>query len=102
MSGKPVAVVTGGAGFIGSHMVDLLLDFRTWPVEKPLNGQAHSGPTPARARTIILTTHQAHLAERLAETTLTMRAGTKMTSPGFNVKSRSTRPCSIIFLISTI
>jgi len=26
MSGKPIAVVTGGAGFIGSHMVDLLVD----------------------------------------------------------------------------
>ena len=26
MSDKPVAVVTGGAGFIGSHMVDALLD----------------------------------------------------------------------------
>lgn len=26
MSTKPIAVVTGGAGFIGSHMVDLLID----------------------------------------------------------------------------
>ena len=25
MTGKPVAVVTGGAGFIGSHMVDAAL-----------------------------------------------------------------------------
>src|SRR5512147_2853876 len=26
MSAKPVAVVTGGAGFIGSHMVDVFVD----------------------------------------------------------------------------
>lgn len=26
MSNKPIAVVTGGAGFIGSHMVDILVD----------------------------------------------------------------------------
>jgi ABC-type multidrug transport system ATPase subunit len=63
------------------HMVELLLDFRTWPVETPLLAQPNSATdpeaTPAlRARTIILTTHQAHLAEPLAESTLTMRAGT--------------------------
>jgi len=60
------------------HMVDLLLDFRTWPVERP--AEPHStesnSPAPAAGRTIVLTTHQAHLAEPLAETTLTMRAGT--------------------------
>ena len=26
MKTNPIAVVTGGAGFIGSHMVDLLID----------------------------------------------------------------------------
>ena len=55
------------------HMVDLLLDFRTWPVESP----PESGVTgvAARGRTVILTTHQPKLAEPLAEMTLTMRAG---------------------------
>ena len=46
-----------------TQMVDLLADFRTWPV--PDGG----------ARTILLTTHQARLAEPLADTTLTMRNG---------------------------
>jgi ABC-type multidrug transport system ATPase subunit len=46
-----------------AHMVELLADFRTWPV--PGGG----------SRTIMLTTHQAHLAESIADTTLTMRAG---------------------------
>ena len=52
------------------HMVELLRDFRTWPV-----GGAATNGTGYYARTIILTTHQAHLAEPLAETTVTMRAG---------------------------
>jgi ABC-type multidrug transport system ATPase subunit len=50
------------------HMVDLLLEFRTWPVA-PRSG----GIKPAR--TLIVTTHQAKLAEPLADTTLTMRSG---------------------------
>ena len=49
------------------HMVELLADFRTWPVA-PVNGVAGS-------RTIVLTTHQAHLAQPLAENTLHMRSG---------------------------
>jgi ABC-type multidrug transport system ATPase subunit len=60
------------------HMVELLLDFRTWPVESPLpNGNRNSPPAahPIRGRTIILTTHQAKLAEPLADTTLTMHGG---------------------------
>ena len=45
------------------QMVDLLADFRTWPV-------AGGGK-----RTIVLTTHQATLAEGLADRTLTMAGG---------------------------
>ena len=49
------------------HMVELLKDFLTWPVES-----ANSGLS---GRTIILTTHQAHLAQPLAQATLIMSAG---------------------------
>jgi ABC-type multidrug transport system ATPase subunit len=52
------------------HMVALLLDFRTWPVVGAANEQG------TRGRTIILTTHQAKLAEPLADTVLTMKTGT--------------------------
>jgi ABC-type multidrug transport system ATPase subunit len=52
------------------HMVELLMEFRTRPVSTAAAEQGAGG------RTIILTTHQAHLAGPLAETTLTMRAGT--------------------------
>lgn len=45
------------------QMVELLADFRTWPV-------AGGG-----ARTIILTTHQASLAEPIADRTIMMRQG---------------------------
>lgn len=45
------------------HMVELLADFRTWPV------------AGGSARTIILTTHQASLAEPIADRTITMRQG---------------------------
>ena len=52
------------------HMVELLLDFRTWPVVGSTPGDGFKG------RTIVLTTHQAKLAEPLADTTLVMRSGT--------------------------
>jgi ABC-type multidrug transport system ATPase subunit len=49
-------------------MVTLLADFRTWPIT--------SGPLAGIGkRTIILTTHQAHLGAPIADTTLTMQAG---------------------------
>ena len=59
------------------HMVELLLDFRTWPVATPPEspGVPGSGEPAPRARTVILTTHQPKLAEPLAETTLIMKAG---------------------------
>jgi ABC-type multidrug transport system ATPase subunit len=60
------------------HMVELLMDFRTWPVERaPSHAQPNANPG---VRTIILTTHQAHLAESLVDRTLTMRAGSIVSS----------------------
>jgi ABC-type multidrug transport system ATPase subunit len=58
------------------HMVELLREFRTWPVD---------GADNPRQRTIILTTHQAHLADRLAEATVTMRAGALVSIQGAGV-----------------
>jgi ABC-type multidrug transport system ATPase subunit len=58
------------------HMVELLMEFRSRPLRGTSTGQG------ARGRTIILTTHQAHLAEPLADTTLTMRAGTILSIVG--------------------
>jgi ABC-type multidrug transport system ATPase subunit len=46
------------------HIVELLADFRTWPIQGSSAG-----------RTIILTTHQAHLAESIADLTLTLARG---------------------------
>ena len=58
-----------------AQMVELLADFRTWPIA-PLNGVA-------RARTIILTTHQAHLAAPLNHDTITMQAGAILSNSSF-------------------
>lgn len=46
------------------HMVELLADFRTWPLSGSAGG-----------RTIVLTTHQAHLAAPIADRTLTIERG---------------------------
>ena len=51
------------------HMIELLADFRTWPV--PGGG----------SRTILITTHQAALAQPLADNILTMRNGQILDAP---------------------
>ena len=42
MPGRPLAVVTGGAGFIGSHAVDLLVErgFRVHVIDSMAGGRA--------------------------------------------------------------
>jgi ABC-type multidrug transport system ATPase subunit len=62
------------------HMVHLLREFRNWPVEGHTNGSAEP-----RRRTIILTTHQAHLAEPLAEAVITMKTGAVLSVQGAGV-----------------
>ena len=52
-------------------MVKLLAEFLTWPPSGP-----PAEGSPAARRSVILTTHQASLAEPIASRTLTMRAGT--------------------------
>ena len=44
MSRQPLAVVTGGAGFIGSHMVDLLVDrgFEVLVIDNFATGRAEN------------------------------------------------------------
>ena len=54
----------------GAHgMVELLVDFLTWPL-----------PGGTGSRSVILSTHQAHLAEPLAALTLTLSAGELVSS----------------------
>jgi heme ABC exporter ATP-binding subunit CcmA len=53
------------------HMIELLADFRTWPVAGGGSG-----------RTILITTHQAALAQPLADNILTMRNGQILEAAG--------------------
>ncbi|MFZ5790026.1 MAG: NAD-dependent epimerase/dehydratase family protein [Pseudomonadota bacterium] len=56
MSGKPLAVVTGGAGFIGSHMVDLLIErgFRVHAIDNLVGGNAANLAQHAGCADVIL------------------------------------------------
>ncbi len=57
-------------------MVELLVDFKTWPV----TGGGH--------RTILLTTHQAHLGRPIADRVLTMRDGRIISTENISPEAR--------------
>jgi heme ABC exporter ATP-binding subunit CcmA len=54
-----------------NHLIELLADFRTWPVARGGSG-----------RTILITTHQAALAQPLADNILTLRSGQILEAAG--------------------
>jgi len=62
------------------HMVELLADFRTWPIY-------NRGGNKSASRTILLTTHQAHFAEPIADVTLIMRNGQIVETQSKNVET---------------
>ena len=56
MPARPLAVVTGGAGFIGSHMVDLLVGrgFRVHVIDSLVGGHAANLDQHRRDPTVVL------------------------------------------------
>src|SRR5215472_3630758 len=56
MSSRPLAVVTGGAGFIGSHAVDLLIErgFRVHVVDNLVGGREANLAHHARDGNVVL------------------------------------------------
>jgi len=56
MAARPLAVVTGGAGFIGSHMVDLLVaeGFRVHAIDNLVGGRAANLAQHARSADVTL------------------------------------------------
>lgn len=56
MGARPLAVVTGGAGFIGSHMVDLLVerDYRVHVIDNLIGGRAANLDRHSTNRDVIL------------------------------------------------
>jgi len=56
MASRPLAVVTGGGGFIGSHMVDLLVDrgFRVHAIDNLVGGRAANLTQHSRNPEVVL------------------------------------------------